>query len=69
MKRIGIFAIRFYQKHLRKLHNRICIYTPTCSEYGITAIEKYGLIKGSYYTLLRIKRCNGALYKGGIDYP
>lgn len=69
MKYLGIYAVRFYQKHMRHLHNRECIYTPSCSHYGIMVLEKYGLIKGSYYAWLRIKRCNGALYQGGDDYP
>lgn len=69
MKKLAIFTIRFYQKRLRHLHNRRCIYTPSCSNYGIEAIEKYGVIRGSYNTYLRIKRCNGALYQGGVDLP
>lgn len=69
MKALGIFAIRFYQRHLRHLHNRQCIYTPSCSAYGILALEKYGFLKGSRYTYYRIKRCNGALFKGGEDFP
>jgi putative membrane protein insertion efficiency factor len=69
MKIIAIFAIRFYQKNLRHLHNRRCIYTPSCSNYGIQAIEKYGTIKGCYFIYSRIKRCNGAIFKGGEDYP
>ncbi|HNW81547.1 MAG TPA: membrane protein insertion efficiency factor YidD [bacterium] len=68
MKYLGIAAIRFYQKHLRHFHNRKCIYTPTCSDYGILAIEKYGFFKGCYVTYLRIRRCNGAKYKGGEDW-
>jgi conserved hypothetical protein YidD len=69
MRQLGILAIRFYQRHLRQLHNRRCIYTPSCSEYGILALNKYGFIRGCWYTYLRIKRCNGALYRGGVDYP
>jgi putative membrane protein insertion efficiency factor len=69
MKRLGILAIRFYQLHLRQFHNRQCIYTPSCSHYGIMALKKYGFIKGCRFTYLRIKRCNGALFKGGEDYP
>jgi uncharacterized protein len=69
MKKITILAIIFYQKHLRHIHNRRCIYTPSCSNYGIQAIEKYGVVKGCYFTYSRIKRCNGALYQGGVDYP
>ncbi|MDE2030519.1 MAG: membrane protein insertion efficiency factor YidD [Alphaproteobacteria bacterium] len=69
MKWLALSAIRFYQRHLRGLHNKKCIYTPSCSHYGILAIEKYGLAKGAIHTFARIKRCNGALYKGGIDCP
>ena len=69
MKTLAIFAIRFYQNHLRHFHNRQCIYTPSCSHYGIQAIEKYGFLNGCRFTALRIKRCNGALYQGGDDYP
>jgi putative membrane protein insertion efficiency factor len=69
MKYLGILAIRFYQRHLRYLHNRECIYSPSCSNYGIEAMGKYGFIRGCRYTYLRIKRCNGALYEGGEDPP
>jgi len=69
MKFLAKSFIKFYQKYLRKFHNRKCIYIPTCSEYAILAIEKYGFIKGIYFAYLRIKRCNGALYKGGNDLP
>lgn len=69
MKFIAIQAVKFYQRYLRNLHNRECIYTPSCSNYTIMAIQKYGAIKGSYYGFLRIERCNGALYQGGIDLP
>ncbi|MCB5207959.1 membrane protein insertion efficiency factor YidD [Methylovorus mays] len=69
MKTLLVFLIRFYQRHLHKFHNRRCIYSPTCSNYGILAVRKYGAVKGAYYTYKRIKRCNGALYQGGEDYP
>ena len=69
MKSGVIMAIKFYQRYLRRLHNRECIYTPSCSNYTIMAIQKYGAIKGIYYGYLRIKRCNGALFQGGVDMP
>jgi hypothetical protein len=69
MKQLCLSMIRFYQRRLRHLHNRQCIYTPSCSNYTMMAIEKYGVIKGIYYGYLRIKRCNGALFAGGEDYP
>lgn len=68
-RRLGVAAVRFYQCHLRRLHNRVCIYTPTCSEYAILCIERYGLRRGMAYAAGRIRRCNGALYAGGEDWP
>jgi putative membrane protein insertion efficiency factor len=69
MKIIAIAAVKFYQRYLRRLHNRVCIYTPSCSHYTILAIEKYGAFRGCYYGFMRIKRCNGALYQGCHDEP
>lgn len=69
MKIIALKAINFYQVNLRRLHNRECIYEPTCSEYAKLSISKYGFIKGIKYSYLRIKRCNGAIYQGGKDFP
>ncbi|MFZ1640292.1 MAG: membrane protein insertion efficiency factor YidD [Candidatus Contendobacter sp.] len=69
MKIIAIWLIRFYQRYLRHLHNRECIYVPSCSNYTIAAIQKYGVNRGIYYGYKRIKRCNGALYQGGHDPP
>jgi hypothetical protein len=67
MKRIVIKMIRFYQRHLSGLkRNYHCIYTPTCSQYGIEAIEKYGVIRGVTLTAWRILRCN-PFAKGGYD--
>ncbi len=43
-----------------------CIYTPTCSQYAIEAIEKYGSIKGTYLAVRRILRCH-PFRKGGYD--
>lgn len=67
MKRLMIGMIRFYRKHLSGLKTRThCIFVPTCSEYGIEAIEKYGALKGGFLTLWRILRCN-PFAKGGFD--
>lgn len=50
MKKLMIAGIRFYRKHLSKykLPTQHCIYTPTCSEYGLEAIEKYGALKEGF---------------------
>ena len=67
MKKIFIRLIKFYQKYLSPLKGRAtCIYTPTCSQYAIEAIEKYGFIKGGCLAVWRILRCN-PFAKGGYD--
>ena len=67
MKKIMIYMIRFYQKYLSPLKVRThCIYTPTCSQYAIEALEKYGAFKGSLLAIWRILRCN-PFSKGGYD--
>ena len=67
MKKIFIRLIKFYQKYLSPFKGRAtCIYTPTCSQYAIEALEKYGLIKGGGLAVWRILRCN-PFAKGGYD--
>ena len=67
MKKIMIYMIRFYQKYLSPLKVPThCIYTPTCSQYAIEALEKYGALKGSLLAIWRILRCN-PFSKGGYD--
>ena len=66
MKKILIFFIRLYQKYLSPLKRMRCPYYPTCSNYGIEAIEKHGALKGSILAAWRILRCN-PFSSGGID--
>lgn len=56
MKNILIKLIKLYQKIPGKFHNN-CRFTPTCSNYAIEALEKYGTIKGIFLTLKRLLRC------------
>ena len=59
MKKICIAMIRFYQKHLSGLkRHATCKYIPTCSQYAVEAIKKYGPFKGGWLALKRILRCN-----------
>jgi putative membrane protein insertion efficiency factor len=53
-----ILLIKIYKGAISPFLPRACRYTPTCSEYGIQAIKKYGPIKGSLLTLKRILRCH-----------
>ncbi|MEE1030548.1 MAG: membrane protein insertion efficiency factor YidD [Ruminococcus sp.] len=66
MKNIMIKAIRFYQKYLSPLKSTKCPYYPSCSQYGLEAIQKYGALKGGLLALWRILRCN-PFSKGGVD--
>ena len=69
-----IKIIKIYQKTLsfdhgpmKKLYpHGFCRYYPSCSEYSIQALQKYGLFKGLYLSFWRILRCN-PWSKGGID--
>lgn len=66
MKKIFIKIIRFYQRYVSPYTSVRCIYIPTCSQYGIEAIEKFGTIRGIILTIWRIIRCN-PLSKGRVD--
>ncbi|MFI5358685.1 MAG: membrane protein insertion efficiency factor YidD [Halanaerobiales bacterium] len=66
MKLVFIFLIRFYQKFISPLFPGSCRFYPTCSAYSIQAIEKYGVIKGTYLSIKRIIRCN-PMNPGGYD--
>ena len=66
MKYIMIRMIRFYQKYLSPLKSTKCPYYPTCSQYGLEAIQKYGAVKGGLLALWRILRGN-PFSKGGYD--
>ena len=58
MKRILLALIRFYRRRLSPLKPPSCRFTPTCSEYAIEAIERFGAFKGTGLALWRILRCN-----------
>ncbi|MGM9965973.1 MULTISPECIES: membrane protein insertion efficiency factor YidD [unclassified Rummeliibacillus] len=66
MKKLFILPIRFYQKVISPLKPPSCRFYPTCSNYGIEAIEKHGVLKGGYLTINRILRCQ-PFCKGGYD--
>ena len=67
MKNVLIFLINLYRKYLSPLKRMpTCIYTPTCSQYAIEALEKYGFLKGSFLAVKRILRCH-PFAKGGYD--
>lgn len=66
MKKYAIKFIKFYQRRISPLFPPKCKYYPTCSQYAVTAIERFGLFKGGLLAVWRILRCN-PLSKGGVD--
>lgn len=69
MKKIAIFLLKFYKKRISPIfsHKGIhCKFQPTCSEYMMQAIEKYGFFKGFFMGIFRFLRCN-PFSKGGYD--
>lgn len=66
MKTLAVSLIKFYRNYLSILKIRSCRFYPSCSEYAIEAIEKYGFISGSWMSLKRLLRCH-PFSSGGYD--
>lgn len=66
MKKLILYLIRFYQNNISPYKGTKCPYIPTCSAYGIEAVQTHGAIVGSVLTVWRILRCN-PFSKGGYD--
>ena len=66
MKKLLISLVRFYRRAISPLFPGCCRYIPTCSQYALEALEKYGALKGSWLALRRFLRCH-PFHKGGYD--
>lgn len=66
MKKILLAIIRFYQKAISPMTPPTCRFHPTCSRYGLEAIETHGAWKGSWLTIKRISKCH-PFHEGGFD--
>ena len=53
-----ILLVRFYQKFISPYKPSCCRFTPTCSQYALEALRKYGPLKGSWLAFKRIIRCH-----------
>ena len=65
-KRAAAGLIKIYQRYISPHTQPTCRFIPTCSQYALTAIQRYGLIKGGWMGCRRILRCN-PWSKGGYD--
>ena len=66
-RRFGMWLIALYQRHISPRLPITCPYSTSCSRYGMAAVERYGLIKGSRLALLRIMRCRPDVPHGTVD--
>lgn len=66
IKKIFMGIIRFYQIVISPLTPPTCRFYPTCSHYGLEAINRFGPIKGSWLTIKRIVKCQ-PFHPGGFD--
>jgi putative membrane protein insertion efficiency factor len=64
--RLLIVALRFYKRWVSPMLGQRCRFVPTCSEYSMTAIERFGAVHGSWLTVRRLARCH-PLCPGGHD--
>lgn len=65
-KKSVLVMLRFYKREISPMLPPCCRYTPTCSEYAMQAVEKYGAVKGGWLATKRILRCH-PFHEGGYD--
>ena len=68
MKALLLGMIRFYRKNISPARPPCCRFIPTCSQYALEAIEKYGAIKGGFLALKRILKCHPFHRQKSIEY-
>ncbi|MDX2151291.1 MAG: membrane protein insertion efficiency factor YidD [Bryobacteraceae bacterium] len=66
MQRVVIEILRFYKRGVSPLLPAACRYRPTCSEYMMEAVERYGAVHGLWLGLRRLGRCH-PFHSGGFD--
>ena len=67
LKQPLIWFVKGWRKYISPSYGEVCKYYPSCSAYGLEALETHGALKGSWLTVRRIVRCN-PWSKGGFDY-
>ena len=68
MKALLLSLIRFYRRAASPLRPPCCRFIPTCSEYALEAVERYGAVKGGWLALRRIGRCHPFRRQESIEY-
>lgn len=65
-KRLALGMVGFYRKYISPMFPPSCRYVPSCSEYAMIALQRYGFMKGSWMAIKRICRCH-PWHPGGYD--
>ena len=67
MKYLLILSIKFYKRFISPLFPARCRFYPSCSTYALTAVQRFGFVKGGILAAWRLLRCN-PFNIGGVDY-
>ena len=67
MKRVLLALIRFYRRRVSPLSPPRCRFIPSCSQYALEAVEKYGAVRGGVLAARRLSHCH-PFYRGGKIY-
>ena len=65
-RRVGAALIRGYQRFVSPAFPPRCRFNPSCSQYTLEAVERYGLVLGSWYGVKRLAKCH-PFHRGGYD--
>ena len=68
MKRLLLWLIRSYRKYISPAPPPCCRFIPTCSQYALEAVEKYGALKGGFLAIRRILKCQPFHKQKSIEY-
>ena len=68
MKALFLSLIRFYRRNISPRRPPCCRFIPTCSEYALEAVEKYGALKGGWLALRRVARCHPFHRQRSVEY-
>ena len=67
LRSMAVAPVRFYQRAISPALPKRCKYHPPCSQYAVTAIGRYGILRGLVLSAWRLLRCNPWSY-GGVDF-
>ena len=65
-RRFLLMVLRGYQRYISSMTRPSCRYSPTCSQYAVEAVSRYGAAKGAWLASKRVLRCH-PLHAGGYD--